>query len=63
MLTATGLAPLVWLQADSIPGWFSENGFTMLTAEKSVRFFNWQSNVTAEALQNAISVVSLKSWY
>jgi hypothetical protein len=62
-LTSTSIAPFVWLQADSIRGWFSDNAFTMTSATKLVTFQDWYGNTSVDALKNDIHVVSLKSWY
>jgi len=62
-LTTTAKTPLVWLEVSGVVGWFDDNAFTMTSNTKTVIFHSWYPNTTANQIRQALSVVSLKSWY
>lgn len=43
MLTATGVAPFVYLESTRYFGVFSDNGFLMLTGSKNITFTTYDS--------------------
>ncbi|KAK7092217.1 beta-mannosidase-like [Littorina saxatilis] len=55
-------APFVWLEAGSIMGRFSDNGFLMYNQAKLVNFTAWQ-NVDRLTLQDQMTVTSLADVY
>lgn len=62
-LTTTALAPFVWLNVRGIMGWFSDNGFTMLTKNLEINFFAWNNSTTLSDVQNNLTVTSLGDLY
>lgn len=53
------VALFVWLDAHSIPGHFSENGFLLYQMSKSVKFYPDNQNVTKEELESVLTVTHL----
>lgn len=62
-LTTTALAPFVWLNARDIRGWFSDNGFTMLTKNLEINFVAWDNATTLSDMQGNLTVMSLGDLY
>lgn len=61
-LRTSAVAPFVWLDAGSIPGRFSDNGFLMIEKRRSVLFYPWKLTSKSE-LQQAFTVTSLADTY
>ncbi|XP_053372785.1 beta-mannosidase-like [Mercenaria mercenaria] len=61
-LITDAIAPFVWLEAYSIKGRFSDNGFLMFQAEKTIVFYAWEST-DVDTLKDIISVKSLMDIY
>ncbi|CAI9735293.1 betabeta-mannosidase-like [Octopus vulgaris] len=61
-LQSSDIAPFVWLEATGILGRFSDNGFLMINASKSVEFYAWQ-NVPVDQLKTSLTVKSLMDVY
>ena len=61
-LETDGVAVFVWLEAGDFLGYFSSNGFLMVSPTKSIDFIA-QENITVEQLQEALTVVSLADYY
>ena len=61
-LSTTAIAPFVWLQAGSIMGRFSDNGFLMHKPTTTVKFTAWQ-DVDYHTLRAALTVHSLLDVY
>eukprot|EP00106_Octopus_bimaculoides_P007539 XP_014774981.1 PREDICTED: beta-mannosidase-like [Octopus bimaculoides] len=61
-LQSSDIAPFVWLEATGISGRFSDNGFLMIKANKSVEFYAWQ-NVHVDQLKTSLTVKSLMDVY
>ncbi|XP_068084134.1 beta-mannosidase [Anabrus simplex] len=60
-LTTDHVAPFVWLETSRIAGTFSENGFLMADANRTVLFrpFARSANITANELRSSLTVHSL----
>ncbi|XP_070207159.1 beta-mannosidase-like isoform X2 [Littorina saxatilis] len=61
-LATTAIAPFVWLEAGSIMGRFSTNGFLMVKPTTMVKFTAWK-DVDFHTLHNALTVGSLMEVY
>ena len=55
-------AAFVWLQAPSVPGHFSDNGFLMTSRERDVTFYA-DEDVAEEDVEEALSIMSLHDIY
>ncbi|XP_064086358.1 beta-mannosidase-like isoform X2 [Macrobrachium nipponense] len=60
-LSSNQVALFVWVEVDD-PGFFSDNGFLMVTEEVSIEFYA-QGSTTKELLQQSIQVTSLTDTY
>ncbi|KAG8191625.1 hypothetical protein JTE90_012342 [Oedothorax gibbosus] len=58
-LKTNAIAPFVWLDSTTIPGRFSDNGFTMLTENLNIQFYSKKA-VGIDALYSKLKVTSLK---
>ena len=61
-LSTTAITPFVWLEAGSIMGRFSDNGFLMHKATTTVNFMAWE-DVDYHTLHAALSVRCLSDVY
>ena len=61
-LKTDGVAAFVWLDAGDIFGYFSSNGFLMVSPTASIEFTTY-TNITNEQVREALSVVSLADFY
>ncbi|XP_070174376.1 beta-mannosidase-like [Littorina saxatilis] len=61
-LTTTAIAPFVWLEAGSIMGRFSDNGFLLVKPSTTVKFSAWR-DVDTDVLLEHLSVRSLMDVY
>lgn len=60
-VAATGPAPLVWLTIPTrATGWFSDNAFTMVEPEKTVKLILW-SETGSPLKVDEIKICSLKN--
>lgn len=57
-LGTDNVAPFVWLEAGGLKGRFSDNGFLLYSAAKTVQFFALEDMTVAE-LQSKLTVTSL----
>ena len=62
-LTTDHIAPFTWLDATGLRGRFSDNGFIMVQSKMIVMFYAWESGITSDVLQKAITVRSLMNIY
>lgn len=60
-LSSNQVALFVWVEVDD-PGFFSDNGFLMVTEEVSIEFYA-EGSTTEESLQQSIQVTSLTDTY
>ncbi|XP_049828728.1 beta-mannosidase-like [Schistocerca gregaria] len=59
-VSSNAIAPFVWLEAENINGFFSDNGFIILQPVTELQFYTTQET-TAEELESALSVTSVMS--
>jgi len=62
-LSTTAPAPFVWLNVRDVRGWFSDNGFTMLTKNLEINFIAWDNSTTLSDVQGNLTVMSLGDIY
>lgn len=63
-MTTDARAPFVWLEAQGIEGYFSNNGFMMLWPEVTVLFHPWTSdNLDLATFTRSLSIRSLMDVY
>ncbi|KAH0615885.1 hypothetical protein JD844_026487 [Phrynosoma platyrhinos] len=58
LLEAAAIAPFVWLDAENIPGRFSDNGFLLTEKRKLILFYPWEA-ISAKELEKSLSLTSL----
>uniref|UniRef100_T1J4G7 beta-mannosidase n=1 Tax=Strigamia maritima TaxID=126957 RepID=T1J4G7_STRMM len=61
-VTTDAVAPFVWLEAFGIQGRFSDNGFLLVNATKTIIFHSWQ-NATKSDISSSLSINSLLNIY
>lgn len=63
-VSANAIAVFVWLDAHSIEGRFSDNGFLMVNSVKTVKFFTYlHEHIDVLTLRNALTARSLTDVY
>ncbi|KAK7109883.1 beta-mannosidase-like [Littorina saxatilis] len=62
-LTTDAIAPFVWLEAGSMMGRFSDNGFLLVKMTFTVTFTAWRDDVDSHTLRSQLSVLSLMDVY
>ncbi|KAK7109882.1 beta-mannosidase-like [Littorina saxatilis] len=62
-LTTDAIAPFVWLEAGSMMGRFSDNGFLLVKMTFTVTFTAWRDDVDIHTLRSHLSVRSLMDVY
>ncbi|KAK7109884.1 beta-mannosidase-like [Littorina saxatilis] len=62
-LTTDAIAPFVWLEAGSMMGRFSDNGFLLVKVTFTVTFTAWRDDVDIHTLRSQLSVLSLMDIY
>lgn len=62
IISSDNIAPFVWIEANGISGRFSDNGFLMVTASRTIEFYAWQ-DISVDDLSQNLAVMSLMDLY
>lgn len=60
---STAIAPFVWLDAAGFSGYFSDNGFLMVTPDVSVVFHSWTEIKNLKQFENRLTLKTLIDVY